>query len=74
MTRIKVLCSSCRTLLFRYDKLGKGALVKLNPARIVDDYTEPNQPLRCPGCLGVFARELVIGPRRFRKLLGGRWP
>ena len=72
MTRIKVLCSSCRTLLVRYDKRGSGALVKLHASRILEDRTSPEDPLRCPSCLSAFARDLTIGHKQFRKLLGGK--
>ena len=72
MTRIKVLCSSCRTLLLRYDKRGSGALVKINPARILADHTDPSDPLRCPGCAATLFRDVVVNNRPFRKILGGK--
>jgi hypothetical protein len=66
MVRIKVLCAGCRTVLVHYDKRGRGALVKLNPERVLSN------PHQCPACHTTFARELFIQGQRFRKLLGGK--
>jgi hypothetical protein len=72
--RIKVLCSSCNTLLLRYDKRGNGALVKLDPRRVISDYCTTEAPQYCPAdnCSSQFAREVDIKGRPFRKLLGGK--
>lgn len=70
--RIKVLCGGCRTLLLRYDKRGSGALVKLNPDRILEDRTQQGDAMRCPSCAAPFARPLEVGGRTLRKLLGGK--
>ena len=72
--RIKVFCASCKSLLMRYDKRGSGALVKLDPRRILTDYTAASAPLECPepSCAAPFARNLISKGRPFRKLLGGK--
>ncbi|CAM9289410.1 unnamed protein product, partial [Heterosigma akashiwo] len=36
---VKVLCSNCKTQLYKYMKNGKGSLVKCYHERIVEDYT-----------------------------------
>jgi RNase P subunit RPR2 len=70
---VDVFCSSCRFALIRYNKSGRGALVKLNPARVrVDSATAAGAPLTCPQCGGAFAREVVIRGVLFRKLIGGK--
>lgn len=70
--RVKVLCSGCRTLLLKYDKRGTGALVKLNPGRVLRDLTSQSDDCVCPGCRLTFAREMMLKTVRFRKLLGGK--
>ena len=72
MARIKVLCKGCNTLLLRYDKRGRGALVKINPKRVIEDFTIATEPFKCPQCLNIFARPLAIAGISFRKLLGGK--
>ena len=71
MTVVKVFCTACRFLLLKYNKAGRGALVKLNPQRVIDDRTCSKAPLKCPACAKDFARETKIQGRPFRKLLGG---
>ena len=70
--RVKVLCMSCRQLLLKYDKRGTGALVKIKPSRIISDATDHTNDCACPRCGQVFAREMMLGCVRFRKLLGGK--
>ncbi|WP_353518246.1 hypothetical protein [Thalassotalea sp. SU-HH00458] len=55
---IEVFCRQCKTLLYKYRKGGKGALVKCFKERIISDYTL--RPCHCPNCQQLFARELII--------------
>lgn len=54
----------------RYQKRGKGALVKCLEDRIKKDYT--NQDLLCPRCGTEFARLVRIKGRRAHKIIGGK--
>ena len=58
----------------RYDKRGSGALVKLDPRRIMADYTAASAPLECPepSCSITFSRDLTLKGLAFRQLLGGK--
>ena len=67
MTVVKVFCAGCCTLLLRYNKAGRGALVKLNPQRVTADHTAALSPLACPGCGKAFAREATIGGSSHRR-------
>lgn len=64
---VDVLCCRCKTLLFKYRKGGKGALVKCFKERISKDFT--HQACTCPECNTVFARETLVRGRRHIKLL-----
>jgi hypothetical protein len=70
MPALKVFCSGCSSLLLKYTKAGRGALVKLHPRRVSRDRTADG--LHCPFCDAEFARRTIIGGQRFRKLLGGK--
>jgi hypothetical protein len=70
MRAIKILCKSCRTLLYRYNKRGTGALVKCYEERILADFT--NRDLRCPSCGQVFARRRMIRGKPAHKIIQGK--
>lgn len=47
-------CSRCRAKLWKYDKIGKGAVLRCHKARIVQWYEEPvlqGDKICCPACL-----------------------
>lgn len=67
---IKIYCMSCRTLLYKYHKVGKGHLVKCYKSRIVKDYTKGD--LRCPECDEKFARERMIHGKPANKIIQGK--
>ncbi|WP_413698706.1 hypothetical protein ACLKMH_13950 [Psychromonas sp. KJ10-10] len=67
---VDIKCAKCRTLLFKYRKGGKGALVKCFIERITTDYT--TTPCTCPNCLSVFARETLIRGVPAFKIMGGK--
>jgi len=67
---IKVYCSNCKTLLYKYHKAGDGLLVKCYKKRIKDDYT--NGDLRCPECGEQFARERMIHGKPAHKIIQGK--
>ena len=69
-TTISIFCSRCRTLLFKYRKGGKGALVKCFKERITEDHT--SQPCQCPECEATFARDTLIRGAPAFKLVGGK--
>ena len=67
---VDVVCTGCATVLYRYKKGGKGALVKCFKERIVHDYTETDGV--CPGCGRAFAREAMIRGVPAFKIIGGK--
>ena len=72
VTTIEIFCARCKTKLLRYRKGGKGALVKCFKERIVESYTDDEEPCRCPGCQGEFARETLIRGTPAYKIIGGK--
>ena len=69
-TTISIYCAHCRTVLFKYRKGGKGALVKCFKERISEDFT--NTPCHCPECGREFARETLIRGTPAYKFIGGK--
>ncbi len=67
---IKVYCSHCKTLLYKYHKAGDGLLVKCYKERIKEDYT--NGDLRCPHCGDEFARQRMIHGKPAHKIVQGK--
>ncbi|MDD9157819.1 hypothetical protein PVK64_16760 [Aliivibrio sp. S4TY2] len=67
---VQIYCDKCRTILFKYRKGGKGALIKCFIERIVENYT--NETCICPNCKGVFARETLIKGTPAYKMIGGK--
>ncbi|QDZ18563.1 hypothetical protein HOP50_02g10670 [Chloropicon primus] len=67
---VDVYCKNCGTMLYKYRKGGKGALVKCFVERITMDFTE--QPCICPGCSAQFARETMIRGAPAYKMIGGK--
>jgi hypothetical protein len=67
---ISIYCAKCRTLLYEYQKEGKGSLVKCFTDRIVKNYTEGS--LKCPNCNQAFARLTKIGGRPAHKIIQGK--
>jgi len=67
---IKVYCSKCKTLLYRYRKEGRGHLIKCYKDKIVKDFTQGG--LRCPHCRKLFAREAMIHGKPANKIIQGK--
>ena len=67
---ISILCASCRTLLYKYRKGGRGGLVKCLESRIVDDRTAGD--LKCPRCGQEFARLAMMAGQRAHKIIQGK--
>ncbi|WJG09914.1 hypothetical protein [Aliiglaciecola sp. LCG003] len=67
---VLISCLQCKTLLFKYRKGGKGALLKCFLERIVEDHT--TTPCHCPGCKQEFARETLIRGTPAYKIIGGK--
>ena len=67
---ISIHCAGCRTLLYRYQKGGRGGLVKCFLERIVSDYTRGD--MKCHECGQAFARERVISGRVAHKIIQGK--
>jgi len=67
---IKIYCSKCGTLLYRYEKTKPGHLIKCYKDKILRDYTKGD--LRCPKCGQVFAREAFIHGKPANKIVQGK--
>ena len=67
---IKIYCSQCEILLYKYQKGGSGRLVKCFKDKIVKDYT--NGDLKCPQCKQLFARESMIKGKPAHKIIQGK--
>jgi hypothetical protein len=67
---IKIYCSQCRTLLYKYQKGGTGSLSKCFKEKILKDST--NGDLKCPYCKVQFAREAMISGKPAHKIIRGK--
>jgi hypothetical protein len=67
---IKIYCSQCRTLLYKYQKGGTGSLVKCFKDKILRDFTGGD--LKCPHCHVQFAREKMIRGKPAHKIIQGK--
>lgn len=67
---VDIFCAKCKTLLFKYRKGGKGALVKCFIERIAQDHT--NNQTHCPNCDGEFSRVTMIRGAPALKIIGGK--
>ena len=67
---VSIYCSGCNSILYKYRKGGKGALVKCFKERIVKDFTEHS--CICPSCERPFARETLIRGTPAYKIIGGK--
>ncbi|MCG6390293.1 hypothetical protein K6U51_07860 [Vibrio fluvialis] len=67
---VDIYCAKCRTLLLKYHKGGKGALVKCFKERIAQDFTSGDG--RCPNCGSEFARDAMVRGTPALKMLGGK--
>ncbi|KII75446.1 hypothetical protein [Vibrio renipiscarius] len=67
---VEIFCAKCRTLLFKYRKGGKGALVKCFKERITEDYM--TTPCYCPQCGSEFARDTLVRGTPSFKMIGGK--
>ena len=67
---IKIYCNRCKALLYRYNKVKPGHLVKCYKDRILKDYT--NGDLKCPRCGQKFAREAIIHGKPANKIIQGK--
>ena len=67
---IKIYCSQCKILLYKYQKGGSGRLVKCFKDKIVKDYTDGD--LKCPQCKKSFARDAMISGKPAHKIIQGK--
>lgn len=67
---IKIHCTKCDTLLYKYRKEGAGSLIKCYVEGILDDYT--NGDLKCPECGQQFARLVKYHNRPAHKIIQGK--
>jgi len=67
---IKIFCQNCGTLLYKYQKVKPGHLVKCYKDRIIKDYTKGD--LKCPQCGIKFARETMIHGKPANKIIQGK--
>jgi DNA-directed RNA polymerase subunit M/transcription elongation factor TFIIS len=67
---IKVVCSKCGTVLYKYRKEGPGSLVKCYVEGILKDYTKGD--LKCSKCGQEFARLARYHNRPAHKIIQGR--
>lgn len=67
---IKVICIKCKSRLYKYQKEGKGHLVKCFQDGIIKDYT--NGDLSCPNCKQVFCRKTKYKGRVAHKIIQGK--
>ncbi|KAK9794313.1 hypothetical protein WJX73_004752 [Symbiochloris irregularis] len=68
---VKIHCANCRAFLYKYQKDGKGSLVKCWHERIVEDATKDGE-LSCPECGTEFARPTMVKGRPANKMIGGK--
>lgn len=64
---IKVYCSKCKTLIYKYWKDKPGHLIKCYKEMIIKDFTAGD--LKCPNCKNIFAREAVIHNKPANKII-----
>jgi len=67
---VDIFCTSCKKILFKYRKGGKGSLIKCFKERIVKDYTQ--DMISCPNCHQVFARDCLIRGTPALKIIGNK--
>lgn len=67
---VKIICSACQGLLFKYHKGGNGALVKCFKERIKVDYCKT--ACQCPHCEQVFGRETLVRGTPAYKIISGK--
>ena len=67
---ISIHCAKCKALLYRYQKGGRGGLVKCILERIAEDYTHGD--MTCPECGQEFARYQMMGGRPAHKIIQGK--
>ncbi len=67
---VDIFCSKCKSILYRYQKGGKGALLKCFKQRITVDYTV--QAATCPNCNTQFARDTLVRGTPAFKIIGGK--
>ena len=67
---IDIYCQKCNAYLYRYYKDIPGKLIKCYRERILKDFTE--NPMTCPKCGQVFAREAMIHGKPAYKIIQGK--
>ena len=65
-----IYCTQCRTLLLKYRKGGKGALVKCFIERIVNNHC--NEMGVCPNCERQFGRQCLVRGVPAIKIISGK--
>ncbi|ATC96806.1 hypothetical protein [Pseudoalteromonas tunicata] len=67
---VDIFCKACQAKLYKYQKGGKGALVKCFVERITQDFTI--NAGQCPNCQQFFARQCLIRGVPALKIIGGK--
>ncbi|TRX55702.1 hypothetical protein [Thalassomonas sp. M1454] len=67
---VDILCRQCKSVLFKYKKGGKGALLKCFKERITQDFTK--QSCQCPNCDSIFARDVLVNGTPAFKIIGNK--
>lgn len=67
---IKIFCANCNTPLYKYKKVGAGALIKCYLDCILEDYTKKD--LKCHNCHQLFARLTKYHTRWANKIIRGK--
>jgi DNA-directed RNA polymerase subunit M/transcription elongation factor TFIIS len=70
MRKIKIYCHNCKTLLYEYNKIKPGHLVKCYKDKILNDFTDGD--LKCPECGQEFARERMFHGKPANKIIQGK--
>lgn len=66
-----VSCGYCKTDIVKYQKLGKGNILRLSIDRIIETSTDFSQELTCPSCHRVLGTKVVLKRenREFYKMI-----
>lgn len=55
-----VSCGSCKTDLVKYQKLGKGGLLRMHIDRIIESSIDFSQDLICPNCGSRLGSKIIL--------------
>lgn len=55
-----ISCGFCKTDLVKYQKLGKGGLLRMHMDRIVESSADLTQDLTCPNCKKILGSKVML--------------